>query len=36
MARFSEARDAFQESLYLEPDWEPAQIALRHVLGWLN
>ncbi|MDX1931061.1 MAG: tetratricopeptide repeat protein [Capsulimonadales bacterium] len=34
--RFQEARDAFHQSLRLEPDWEPAQAALRHVLGWLN
>lgn len=34
--RFFEARDAYQESLNIEPSWEPARIALWRVLGFLN
>jgi tetratricopeptide (TPR) repeat protein len=36
LARFNEARDAYMTSLEIEPDWEPARVALRRVLGWLN
>ena len=36
LARFGEARDALLLSLSIEPQWEPAQIALHRVLGWLN
>jgi tetratricopeptide (TPR) repeat protein len=36
LGRFTEARDAFMTSLEIEPDWEPARVALRRVLGWLN
>jgi len=36
LSRFTEARDAYMTSLEIEPDWEPARVALRRVLGWLN
>jgi len=36
LRRFTEARDAYMTSLEIEPDWEPARVALRRVLGWLN
>lgn len=36
LGRFTEARDAFHHSLAIEPGWQPAQLALQHVLGWLN
>lgn len=36
MARFAEARDAYQASLEIEPDWEPAQFGLWRSLSFLN
>jgi Tfp pilus assembly protein PilF len=35
-ARFTEARDAYAQSLEIAPDWEPARIAYHRALGWLN
>lgn len=34
--RFIEARNAYQKSQEIDPDWEPAMLGLCRVLGFLN
>ncbi len=34
--KFMAARDAYHESLAIEPEWGPAIVGFRRALGWLN
>lgn len=36
MGRFGEARDAYYQSLQIDPEWPPAITGYRRALGWLN
>ena len=36
MGRFTQARDAYAQSLQLDPDWPPARVGYLRALGWLN